>query len=169
MRTKLALVLALARGVELLIFDEPSEGLDPRAAEHLLEAVVQAAADGVTIFFSTHQIADVERIADQIFIMNRGQLAFQGAMEDIRENYRRVHFAFPGRAPAKEMNVNGVRRLRAEDHVLSVVTDGNIESLLQRRQALGAISVDVQPISLREMFLETLDEDCHDLVEDPLA
>jgi ABC-2 type transport system ATP-binding protein len=57
MRTKLALVLALSRGAELLIFDEPSEGLDPGAAEQLLEAMVQAAAEGVTVFFSTHQIS----------------------------------------------------------------------------------------------------------------
>jgi len=159
MRTKLALVLALCRGADLLIFDEPSEGLDPEAAEQLLEAVVQAAADGVTVFFSTHQIAEVERVADRVFIMNRGRLVFESALEEIRENYRRIHFAFPGRAPVQEMNVDGILSLRAEDHTLSLVIKGNVESIKQRGQALGAISIDVQPIGLREVFLESLAED----------
>lgn len=159
MRTKLALVLALSRRADLLIFDEPAEGLDPGAAEHLLEAVVQAAADGATVFFSTHQISEVERIADRIFIMNRGQLVLQGAMEDIRENYRRIYFAFPALAPAEEMSVMGVRKLRTEGHVLSVVANGNVEGIVHHGQALGAISVDVQPIGLREVFLECLDGD----------
>jgi ABC-2 type transport system ATP-binding protein len=159
MRTKLALVLALSRGAELLIFDEPSEGLDPGAAEQLLEAMVQAAADGVTVFFSTQQISEAERVADQVFIMNRGQLVFQTAIEDLREKYRRMHFAFPCRAPKEQMNLAGVQKLRAEGHVLSIVANGNIERIRQHGQTLGAISINVQPISLREAFLESLEED----------
>src|SRR5438105_12332284 len=74
MRTKLALLLALARRPELLILDEPSEGLDPVSIEELLQALVGAAADGTTIFFSSHQIAEVERIADRVCIIDRGTL-----------------------------------------------------------------------------------------------
>lgn len=66
MRTKLALLLALARRPKLLILDEPSEGLDPVSIEELLQALVAAAADGTTIFFSSHQIAEVERVADDV-------------------------------------------------------------------------------------------------------
>jgi ABC-2 type transport system ATP-binding protein len=159
MRTKLALVLALSRAADLLILDEPSEGLDPLGAEQLLESVVQAAAEGTTVFFSTHQISEVERIADHVFIMNRGQLVFQSPIEEMRENFRRIHFAFPERAPIEQMNVDGVRRLRAEDHVLSLVVCGNVESIIKRGRALGAISVNVQPVSLRETYLESVEED----------
>ena len=160
MRTKLALLLALARGADLLIFDEPGEGLDPAAAEQLLEAMVEAASDGATVFFSTHQISEVERIADHVFIMNHGRLVFQNAMEQIRKNYRRIHFSFMGHAPANQMNIDGVESLRAEGHVLSLLANGNLERIAQRGRALGAISVDVQPIGLREVFLETLDKEC---------
>src|SRR5689334_18221415 len=71
MRTKLVLILALARMPDLLIFDEPSEGLDPSAAEQMLEAIVRAAAEGSTVFFSSHQLSEVERIADDVFIIDR--------------------------------------------------------------------------------------------------
>src|SRR5216684_3462027 len=74
MRTKLALLLALARQPDLVILDEPSEGLDPVAIEELLRALVGAAAEGVAVFFSSHQIAEVERVADRVCIIDRGRL-----------------------------------------------------------------------------------------------
>src|SRR5437588_512304 len=74
MRTKLALLLALARRPELLILDEPSEGLDPVSIEELLQALVSIAAEGTTVFFSSHQIAEVERIADRVAILDHGAL-----------------------------------------------------------------------------------------------
>jgi ABC-2 type transport system ATP-binding protein len=73
MRTKLALLLALSRKPELLILDEPSEGLDPVAIEELLQTLVGAASEGTTIFFSSHQIAEVERIADRVCILDRNR------------------------------------------------------------------------------------------------
>jgi ABC-type uncharacterized transport system ATPase subunit/ABC-type transport system involved in multi-copper enzyme maturation permease subunit len=69
MRTKLDLLLALARRPELLILDEPSEGLDPVSIEELLQSLVAAAAEGTSVFFSSHQIAEVERIADHVCII----------------------------------------------------------------------------------------------------
>jgi ABC-2 type transport system ATP-binding protein len=157
MRTKLALVLALSRGAELLILDEPSEGLDPVAAEQLLEAVVRAAAEGATVFFSTHQISEVERIADHVFIMNQGHLVFESPIEEMRAHHRRIHVAFPGRVPVEEMSQAGAQRVRVQDHVLSFVVKDNVESITQRAHSLGALSVDIQPISLREVFLESVE------------
>jgi ABC-2 type transport system ATP-binding protein len=159
MRTKLALVLALSRRPELLILDEPGEGLDPVAVEQMLEFVVKAAADGATVFFSTHQISDVERVADQVFIMNGGCLVFDGRLEQLRESCRRVNLVFPGRAPAQEMNVDGVRKIWADGHCLSLLTEGNLEAITGKAHSLGALSIDVQSVNLREWFLESVDRD----------
>src|SRR5437764_1337116 len=90
MRTKLALLLALARRSELLILDEPSEGLDPVSIEELLQTLVAAAAEGTTIFFSSHQIAEVERIADRVCIIDRGTLAADFSLDYMRQAYRRI-------------------------------------------------------------------------------
>jgi ABC-2 type transport system ATP-binding protein len=157
MRSKLALILALARQPDLLILDEPSEGLDPAAAEHMLQAIVQSAAEGCTVFFSSHQIAEVERIADEVSIVCDGRLALHGPLEELRENFRRMHCAFIGRAPIEEMSLDGVRKSRANGHVLSLVVDGNIDNITGRARALGAISVDVQPMNLREIFLDAVE------------
>jgi ABC-2 type transport system ATP-binding protein len=80
MRTKLALLLAFARRPELLILDEPSEELDPVGIEHLLQTLVAQSADGVTVFFSSHQIAEVERIADQVCVLEKGCLLLDASL-----------------------------------------------------------------------------------------
>jgi ABC-2 type transport system ATP-binding protein len=162
MRSKLALILALARQPDLLILDEPSEGLDPVAGEHMLQAIVESAAQGCTVFFSSHQISEVERIADEVFIMCGGRLALHGPLEELRENFRRMHFAFIGRAPIEEMSLEGVRTSRADGHVLSLVVDSNVDNITGRARALGAISVDVQPMSLRELFLDAVETGAED-------
>lgn len=81
MRTKLALLLALARRPDLLILDEPSEGLDPVGIEYLLQTLVALSAEGVTVFFSSHQIAEVERIADHVCILEKGCLLVDASLD----------------------------------------------------------------------------------------
>ena len=78
-RTKLALLLALCRGAELLMLDEPTSGLDPAMAEDVLQALVgHVAAEGATVFFSSHQLSEVEQIADHVAIVDRGQTVVVG-------------------------------------------------------------------------------------------
>src|SRR5262245_10171079 len=85
-RTKLALLLSLSRGAELLVLDEPTAGLDPAMTEEVLQALVgHAAAEGMTIFFSSHQIAEVDQIADRIAIIDHGRTVVAGALDDLRE------------------------------------------------------------------------------------
>ncbi len=109
MRTKLAVLLALCRGADLLMLDEPTSGLDPAAAEDVLQAIVrQVAQDGVTVFFSSHQLAEVEQIADDIAIIDQGRLVVSGSIETLREEFRRIQLVFDGDAPVT--CVRGPRR-----------------------------------------------------------
>ena len=79
MRTKLALLLALCRGAELLILDEPTSGLDPAMTEEVLQALVaHVASEEMTVFFSSHQIAEVDQIADHVAIIDRGRAVVTG-------------------------------------------------------------------------------------------
>jgi len=70
MRSKLMLLLAFCRGAELLILDEPTDGLDPVGVEDMLREIVSlSATEGTTVFFSSHQLAEIEQIADHISII----------------------------------------------------------------------------------------------------
>jgi ABC-2 type transport system ATP-binding protein len=156
MRTKLALLLALSRKPELLILDEPSEGLDPLAIEELLQALVGASSEGTTIFFSSHQIAEVERIADRVCILDHGTLAEEFSLDELQEDYRRVTLGFATTPPSGEFRMPGIRRVRRADRQLSVVVRGNADAVAAQGRSMNAVSVDVVPISLREVFLESV-------------
>jgi len=158
MRTKLALILALARGAELLILDEPSEGLDPVVTESMLQSVVRAAADGVSVFFSSHQLSEAERIADHVFILKRGHIVVEGPLHELRERYRRVNAAFVGQPPFDGLPMQSLANVQTEGHVLSALTKDDSEAVAAKFRALGAMSVDVCPVSLRELFLDTVQE-----------
>lgn len=156
MRTKLALLLALSRRPELLILDEPSEGLDPVGIEQLLQTLVSAASEGTTIFFSSHQLSEVERIADRVCIVDRGVLVEDFALDELREDYRRITFGFAEDAPDDALHIPGIRRVRRVGRQLSLVVSGNAEAVAARGRRMNAVSVEIVPISLREVFLESV-------------
>jgi ABC-2 type transport system ATP-binding protein len=156
-RTKLALLLALCRGAELLVLDEPTSGLDPAMTEEVLQAIVaHVASEELTVFFSSHQIAEVDQIADRIAIIDRGRAVVSGALEDLRENYRRIQLVFEGEAPQPAFRAPGIVRVRRERRMLTVLTAAGADQIVHEARALGPVSVDVVPVTLKEIFLETV-------------
>src|SRR5258707_322565 len=75
-----------------------------------------------------------------------------------RQNFRRMHFAFPGRPPVDQMTLPGVRKTHVDGHVFSLTAGGHLKEISARASALGAISASIQPVSLRELFLDTVCE-----------
>lgn len=157
MRTKLALLLALSRGAELLVLDEPTSGLDPAVTEEVLQALVaHVASEAMTVFFSSHQIADVDQIADRVAIIDRGRAVVAGALDDIRENYRRVQLVFDADAPDMAFRVPGVVRVQRKGRVLTVLSSAGADRIVDETRALNPVSVDIVPVTLKEIFLETV-------------
>jgi ABC-2 type transport system ATP-binding protein len=158
MRTKLALVLAVGRGSDLLILDEPTEGLDPVAVEIMLETVVSLTAEGKSILFSSHQIAEVEQIADHVLIIDHGKLILDTNMDKLKEDYKYIRIIYENPKHASGMNVNCIRR-KTEGSMVSIISNGNIEEIVHTAELFGATNIDVEPISLKEIFLEMVKPD----------
>src|SRR6267142_467820 len=128
MRTKLALLLALCRGAELLILDEPTSGLDPAMVEEVLQALVaHVSGEQMTIFFSSHQIAEVDQIADRVVIIDRGRAVVTGALEDLKENFRRIQLVFDEEAPKLTFRTPGIERVSREGRVLTLLSSAGAE------------------------------------------
>jgi len=157
MRTKLALLLALCRGAELLILDETTSGLDPASTEQVLQALVAHVADeAMTVFFSSHQIADVDQIADHVAIVDRGRAVVNGALDDLRRDYRRIQLVFDEAAPEPVFSAPGIRRVRRDGRVLTVLSAAGAEQIVDEARALAPSSLEIFPVSLKEIFLETI-------------
>jgi ABC-2 type transport system ATP-binding protein len=160
MRTKLALLLALARRPELLILDEPSEGLDPVSIEELLQTLVAAAAEGTTVFFSSHQIAEVERIADHVCMIHHGRLVMDLSLDQLRQDYRRITLSFAAQPPpAESFAFNGIDQVRCSGRQITLMATHDAEGAVERARRWQPLSVDVEPVGLREAFLETVKEE----------
>ncbi len=84
-RAKVALALATAHDPKLLILDEPTSGLDPMVRRQFLESMVDRAALGRTVLLSSHQISEVERVADWVAILHQGRLKIVQPLEELRE------------------------------------------------------------------------------------
>lgn len=156
-RTRLSLVLAVCRGAELLILDEPTAGLDPVVREDVLQALVRCVAEsGCTVFFSSHQIAEVEQIADHVVIVDRGRTIVEGGLDDVRERFCRLQLIFDGPAPEATFRGLGVTRVRREGRLMTLFATGPREPLIAEARQLSPIAVDVLPVTLKDVFLETV-------------
>jgi ABC-2 type transport system ATP-binding protein len=154
MRTKLALLLALARQPALLLLDEPTEGLDPVAIEELLQALVARNGAPTSIFFSSHQLAEVERIADDIVMIDRGKLVLAASLEHMREHYRSVTAGFLTEPEAQSFHFAGVERVTISGRQVTMLVSRNADDSARQARALGAVSVEIGPLTLREVFLD---------------
>lgn len=161
MRAKLALLLACCREAELLILDEPTDGLDPASSEQLLETLVGMVAEtGLTVFMSSHQLHEVERVADTAVFMSAGRCALQDDLDTLRHDVRRIVLRWPD---ASGHSAEALRSyFGATVRVLHVVSNVDGASLLlrgdtryaaQRLLELGAHDVHEHPVDLRELFL----------------
>ena len=156
MRTKLALLLAFARGSEFFILDEPTEGLDPVATEMVLQIVVSLASEGATVFFSSHQIAEVEQIADHILMIHKGKLVLDSPLDRIKDEYRQVQAVIHCPVQNRDFELDGVERVYVDGPTVSMIVSHNVDAVMDRAHKMNAVSVEVAPRTLKEIFLETV-------------
>jgi ABC-2 type transport system ATP-binding protein len=120
-QSQLALTLALARRPRLLILDEPLAALDPLARQDFLAAVMTAMADdGVSVLLSSHQVAELERVADFLIVLSRAQLQVAGEVDDLLAGHRLLTGP-TGEADeyAGRLTVVQTRRGDAQTHLLA--------------------------------------------------
>ena len=89
-RAKVALALAVSNDPELLILDEPTSGLDPMVRREFLESMVERAAQGRTVLLSSHQISEIERVADRMAIIDDGRARLHGSLTELRDEVQEI-------------------------------------------------------------------------------
>jgi ABC-2 type transport system ATP-binding protein len=151
------LLLALSRGAELLVLDEPTDGLDPAVVEEVLrELVATVASKGTTIFFSSHHLAEVEQIADSVCIIDKGKAVVAGSLDEIKTQYQRIQIVLRSDLHEPVKWVDGVAGVRQEGRTISLLVNRNVEAILAQTRSLPSVSTEQYPVSLKEIFLETV-------------
>ncbi len=157
-RAGLCLALTLAPEPELLILDDPALGLDPVARRSLIESMIYLTRrSDRTIFFSTHQLADVERVADDVAVLEHGVLRASCSLETFRNAVQMVRLRFD-RPPPPLPEIPGLLqaiRLEGELRLTCVHYNGATENVLR---GLEPMQMELAPISLEEAFISYLGE-----------
>ncbi len=154
-QSALALTLAFAIRPQTLVLDEPSSGLDPLHQRHVLDLMIDAAAGGATVLFSSHQIGQVERAADRVAILHQGKLVLQGVVEDIKAQEKIVEATFDGDAPPfADLDANpNVRRVTRQGRLMRAYIRGTGDGVVATIQAAAPTSVRVLDQNLEDIFL----------------
>jgi ABC-2 type transport system ATP-binding protein len=155
-RAGLCLALTLAPEPELLILDDPAVGLDPVARRALVESMIYLTRrSDRTIFFSTHQLPDVERVADHIAVLDHSVLRACCPLETFRNSVRQVRLRFPGTPPPLPKIPGLLQAFRSEGElrVTCVNYNGATEAALR---ALAPAQIEQAPISLEDAFISYL-------------
>ena len=154
MRAQLNLALALAIDPELLIFDDPTLGLDTIARRQFLELAIDLIQrQGRTILFSSHILSDVERIADRIGIFAAGKLVVDCPLEELKKRVKKLRVIFPEAAPQnlylKEI-VN--QKIDGREMIITVANwNGQKQTVLDTFKPSSCTEI---PMSLEDIFIE---------------
>ncbi len=151
-RVKAVLLLLLARRPQLLILDEPTNGLDPVARHEILTELMRVVEDeNRTVLFSSHNTQDVEKLSDSITFIDRGRVIASRGRDEFLEQWRRIRL----QAPA-EWNVPAMPGIRLESQFRSqrvISMDQFDQAALDALQASGATLEGVERMTLEEIFV----------------
>ena len=151
-RVKLSLVAALAHSPRLLLLDEPTSGLDPVVRAEVLDTLFEVLENGESaIFYSTHILSDISRLADELAFLVDGKVVLRAGKEDLTERYRRISFKLEG----SRSLFNGCQSVRREGAMVQVVSQ-DAEATLRQLAALEAREIQETRMTIDEIAVMVL-------------
>ena len=154
-RAQVSLALAMAPNPELLIMDDPTQGLDAAIRRQFLEGMIHLIqSQGRTILFSSHILSDVERVASRIVVIDKGAVRADCTLEEFQKNVKKVIFKFAGGVPDTE-GLGGLLHKRKNTNQLEAVVVGvSDEEVREWGEKKGAEVVHFVEMNLEDKFIE---------------
>ncbi len=154
-RQKVGLLQAFMHRPELLVLDEPTQGLDPLMQKEFYGLMAEARQEGRTVFLSSHVMPEVERVCDRVGIIRQGRLVAVEDIGDLRAKELRsleIHFARP--VPAADFaSLDGVRDVEAEGDRLRITAIGSLDAVVKAAAAHEVVDLVSHEQTLEDIFL----------------
>ncbi|MFW5924050.1 MAG: ATP-binding cassette domain-containing protein [archaeon] len=147
MKRKVAIARSLVNDPDVLVYDEPASGLDPKTTNTVVEFTRELAAAGKTVIFSAHDLYHVESVCDRVVIMRDGAIVADGTLDEIREEHGTVEYRVYTDVSVEGAEPTGDRW---------VVTADSMDDVERVRRRIGDAGGDVLDIRTRESSLEDL-------------
>jgi ABC-2 type transport system ATP-binding protein len=160
-KQKVGLVQAFMHRPDLLVLDEPTQGLDPLVQQTFYSVLDEERARGLTVFLSSHVMPEVERVCDRVAIVRQGRLV---AVEDIgrlkAHALRRLELHFDAPAPADAFaGLPSVREIHARGDELSLSVEGPVDAVIKQAARFTVVNIETKEPSLEDLFLTYFGDD----------
>lgn len=152
-KKKVGIVQGLLHSPRLLFLDEPTSGLDPLMQRNFFDLIRAENARGVTVFFSSHILGEVQRLCSRVGIIREGRMVEVSNIRTLQQNnYKKVRVTGAGLDPAS-FDLPGATNLASEDHTLHFFFKGDINTVLQKLYGIRVVDVTIEEPTLEEIFL----------------
>lgn len=153
-KQKIGVVAAFMGKKELIVLDEPTIGLDPLAQQTVLEMVQEVKDEGRTLFFSSHNLKEVQEVCDRVGIIQKGELIKTEKIATlISQQFKRIEIKFRKEPPYGAFAIEGVKEIGRDGNLVLFEVSRELERLMQIAAPFGIIDIETKTVSLEEVFL----------------
>ncbi len=157
-KKKVAIIQALQHQPQLLVLDEPTGGLDPLMQRRFFQLLREENKGGVTVFFSSHILSEVQRLCHRVAIIGEGSVLKVEDMSDLRRtHFRNVRASFAGDVP--DLDLPGILSSQVDNNTLQVFFGGDINELVACLSAHNLTGLWVEEPSLEDVFMHYYEEE----------
>lgn len=153
-KKKVGIVQGLQHSPQLLFLDEPTAGLDPLMQRKFFNLIREENARGVTVFFSSHILGEVQRLCNRVGIIREGRIVEISDIHTLQKNnYKKVHVTAAG-LKTSDFKMAGVTNLQADDGSLHFFFKGDINLVLKKLGSMKLVDVSIEEPTLEEIFMQ---------------
>ncbi|MGT2728921.1 ABC transporter ATP-binding protein [Streptococcus phocae subsp. salmonis] len=160
MKRRLNIACALVHKPQLIIFDEPTVGIDPQSRNHILDSIRSLNAKGATVIYTTHYMEEVEALCDYIYIMDHGKVIEEGSKADIEERYKKsvpshIFVTLTDKESVQKINKPNWQLVEKENETLVMISNDTIPEVIDYLLVndIGFSEIRNNHFNLEEIFL----------------
>ncbi|WP_294156230.1 ABC transporter ATP-binding protein [uncultured Clostridium sp.] len=160
MKMRLSIMLAFSIHAKYLVLDEPTSGLDAILKNKLLKIFADEVYDNnTTIIISSHHLNELERICDDVAILDNGAVSYENSVENMKNKIKKIQVAFDEPVYEEDLNLKGIFKIAKVGRVFTIITDEYDEEFLESLNKFKPLFVEEVDLSLEDIFIYKVDKE----------
>ncbi|MGG7213309.1 ABC transporter ATP-binding protein [Clostridium nigeriense] len=158
MKMRVNLMVAFSLNAELLVLDEPTSGLDPILKEKVLKIIMEEVSSGdKSVIISSHNLIELERICDDVLILNEGKVEYHNSLDNIKRNIKKIQVAFDMPVYEEDLTFPGIFSISQVGRVFTIVIEDNDDEFKNFIKRFNPLFVEEIDLSLEEVFINRIE------------
>ncbi|OZM56265.1 ABC transporter ATP-binding protein [Lottiidibacillus patelloidae] len=154
MKALFFIILAISAKVELIILDEPTNGLDAIVKRNVLQLLLEEVSEqNISLLISSHHLNELEKITDTVLLMKNGKINSTFNMDEVDKEYKKIQVVFKGDFPSKLKSLTNLQITNHTGRVYTVVLKGKANETLSLLKEENPLVIEELPMSLEDIFI----------------